>query len=262
MALKHTPFIDSVYYWFYGFRWLLTPGLKRFWIIPLLINVASMCLLIWYFTRLVDDQLLLPLISWLPDWLGWVRSWMENLLIGSLLVFLLPLWLFSFAIFGTLLASPFSGLLAEKMIDQAGIETDSNLSHWKNWLPLMARTLAREFAKLAYYVPRALVLLIFTLIPGFNIAAPFLWLLFSAWMAALQYLDYPADILGYSFDETRTLLWQQKFRTLGFGSVVLVATLIPVMNFLVIPITVVAATHLWIEQYSASELNRCYAQSE
>lgn len=262
MALKHTPFIDSVHYWLAGFRWLMTPGLKRFWIIPLLINTLSICGLIWYFTQMIDDHLLLPLISWLPDWLGGAKKWLENLLIGSLIIFLLPLWLLGFAIFGTLLASPFSGLLAERIIDQANIETDSNLAHWKNWLPLMAKTVAREFAKLAYYLPRALVLLIFTFIPGFNLAAPFLWLLFSAWMAALQYLDYPADILGHSFEDTRQLLWRQKLRTLGFGSVVLMATLVPVLNFLVIPVTVVAATHLWIERYSAIGQNRCYADEE
>lgn len=52
----------------------------------------------------------------------------------------------------------------------------------------------REWQKLAWYLPRAIVLLILYFIPGIGqTVAPVLWFLFSAWMLAIQYCDYPFD---------------------------------------------------------------------
>lgn len=56
------------------------------------------------------------------------------------------------------------------------------------------RIMKREVQKLAYYLPRAIVLLLLYLIPGIGqTVAPLLWFGFSAWMLAIQYCDYPFD---------------------------------------------------------------------
>jgi CysZ protein len=52
------------------------------------------------------------------------------------------------------------------------------------------RIMKREWQKLAWYLPRAIVLLILYFIPGIGqTVAPVLWFLFSAWMLAIQYCD-------------------------------------------------------------------------
>lgn len=54
------------------------------------------------------------------------------------------------------------------------------------------RIMKREWQKFAWYLPRAIVLLILYFIPGIGqTIAPVLWFLFSAWMLAIQYCDYP-----------------------------------------------------------------------
>jgi uncharacterized protein involved in cysteine biosynthesis len=56
------------------------------------------------------------------------------------------------------------------------------------------RIMKREWQKLAWYLPRAIVLLLLYFIPGIGqTVAPVLWFLFSAWMLAIQYCDYPFD---------------------------------------------------------------------
>ncbi len=57
------------------------------------------------------------------------------------------------------------------------------------------RIMKREWQKLARYLPRAIVLLLLYFIPGVGqTVAPVLWFLFSAWMLAIQYCDYPLII--------------------------------------------------------------------
>ena len=54
-----------------------------------------------------------------------------------------------------------------------------------------------------YFLLRAIPLLLLFFIPVVNIAAPFIWAAFGAWMLALQYLDYPLGNHGIDFSEQR-----------------------------------------------------------
>ena len=72
---------------------------------------------------------------------------------------------------------------------------------------------------------------------------------FNAWMMSLQYMDYPMGNHRLSFKQQKQLQQKQRFFSLGFGSSVLVATMIPVVNFLIIPVAVIASTKIWLEHY-------------
>ena len=85
-------------------------------------------------------------------------------------------------------------------------------------------------------------------IPGINLAAPFLWFMFSAWMLSLEYLDYPMGNHGLLFSDQRPIINQRRFMSLGFGGAVNVAVMIPVANFIIMPAAVAGATALWVEQ--------------
>ena len=48
-----------------------------------------------------------------------------------------------------------------------------------------------------------------------------MWFLFSSWMFAVQYVDYPFDNHKVAFDETRYHLKQKQGLSYGFGVAVL-----------------------------------------
>ena len=67
-------------------------------------------------------------------------------------------------------------------------------------------------------------------------------------MLALQYLDYPLGNHGLAFSEQRRILKVQRPMMLGFGAVVLLYTMVPVLNFFAMPAAVVGATLLRAER--------------
>jgi len=85
------------------------------------------------------------------------------------------------------------------------------------------------------------------LIPGVNAFAPLCWWAFGAWILALQYMDYPLSNHGISLRRQRALLARHRPLVLGFGSAVLVMTLVPILNFVVMPAAVIGATCMWSE---------------
>ena len=77
-----------------------------------------------------------------------------------------------------------------------------------------------------------------------------LWFIFTAWMLALEYIDYPAGNHDLLFSDQKRLISKRRFQSLGFGSIVSIATLTPIANFIVMPTAVIAATIYWVEQLS------------
>ncbi|MCC8998345.1 MAG: EI24 domain-containing protein, partial [Candidatus Contendobacter sp.] len=53
---------------------------------------------------------------------------------------------------------------------------------------------------------------------------------------------------GLTFREQRRLLRRHWPLTLGFGGMTLLLTLIPVLNFLVMPAAVIGATLMWVRE--------------
>ena len=86
------------------------------------------------------------------------------------------------------------------------------------------------------------------LIPVINLAAPFLWLAFSAWMLAISYADFRwVPGLRSSRDPARGS--ERRLLTLGFGGAVMV-DMIPFLNLLMIPAAAAGATAMWVDELS------------
>ncbi|MDK9760332.1 sulfate transporter CysZ, partial [Vibrio sp. D173a] len=93
-------------------------------------------------------------------------------------------------------------------------------------------------------------LFLLLLIPALGqTVAPFLWFIFTAWMLAIQYADYPFDNHKISFDDMRHSLKQKQGKTYGFGALVSVFTTIPILNLIVVPVAVCGATAMWVEEH-------------
>jgi CysZ protein len=106
--------------------------------------------------------------------------------------------------------------------------------------------------KLGYFLPRAVALGLLFLVPLINILAPVLWLLFGAWMLALEYLDFALGNHGMTFPRQRAILAQRRFLGLGFGTAVLLVTALPIINFIAVPVAVAGATKLWVDELQGS----------
>ena len=55
------------------------------------------------------------------------------------------------------------------------------------------------------------------------------------------------------FSEQRRLQRKNRLFSLGFGGVTMGASMIPLVNFIVMPTAVIAATMIWVEQYSDNQ---------
>jgi CysZ protein len=144
-------------------------------------------------------------------------------------------------------ASPFNGLLSEAVEAKVAgdVIPDEPIGQQ------ISRTLQRELKKLGYFIPRYLGLLIISFIPMVNIISPVLWFVFGAWVLTLQFLDYALDNNGHSFTDLHKALKLQPLTTLGFGFIVAVGFMIPVVNLFVMPAAVCGATLYWSEQIKA-----------
>jgi CysZ protein len=167
---------------------LLRPGLKRFIIVPLLINLVIFVITTLALINMYRD-LLTELMQWLPDWLAFI-AWILWLLFAFLL---LVVYGYTFNIITNLVAAPFYGVLAEKIEQElTGKEPAS-----ETLAELIPRTIKRELTKLWYFISRGffvlLVLVILWFIPVLNFASAIISVLWAAWCMAVQYIDYPAD---------------------------------------------------------------------
>ncbi|MEH6450022.1 MAG: sulfate transporter CysZ [Oleispira sp.] len=232
----------GIQYFGRGFSLLSNKGLKRFVAIPILINAILMTALIYF-----GGGWLLDKVEWLvdlfPSWLSWL-TWIITP-VAALTIISMTLYFFSAVL--NFVAGPFNGLLSEAVetkIVGAEIPEESVGEQ-------VSRTLQRELKKLGYFIPRYIGLLVISFIPVINIVSPVLWFVFGAWVLTLQYLDYALDNNGHSFQDLHQALKLQPLTTLGFGFIVAVGFMIPVVNLLVMPAAVCGATLYWSEQIKA-----------
>lgn len=238
-----TEFTAGVPYLLRGFNLIRDPRLRRYVLIPLLINVvlivALVSLLGWQLDNWLDAWL-----AGLPGWLAWLESilWWIGLIMASLI------FCYFFTFLATLVASPFNGILSARIEQlQTGRRPDSDT------------TLAAEMAEgvtgtvriLGFTLKRAALLgiasLILFFIPFINAVIPALWFVFGAFTLAFEYLDAPMGNRGLKFPAKLAHVRSRRWRHIGFGSVVTFATAIPILNLIVMPAAVAGATLLYLD---------------
>ncbi len=231
-----------------GFRLIWHPELRAYVLIPLLINSLFFGGL--FVLTLHEIALGIRMaVDWLPDWLDWL-SWLMWPL-AVLLVLLIVMYTFSS--FANLLAAPFNGLLAEKAEELLTGQAVNNKETVWGALKQSPRTFVKELHKLGFQLRWLLPLLIISFIPVVNLVAPVLWFLFSAWMTAVEYCDYPMDNHRIAFVDVRRRLSARRWKSLGFGGLVTLGNMVPLLNLLLMPAAVCAATLFWVEQLRDAE---------
>ena len=231
---------------FSGFGLLFKPGIKRFVLIPLIINIGLFSIA----TKLLSDQLDIWLEKLLPGWLNWLEwlIWPLFAIAMFLIVF------YTFTVIANLVAAPFNSLLSARIEAMLTGQKPEDINS-DGFIKLMARTTKSEVQKILYAIKWFIPLLIITVIPVVNIAAPFLWILFAAWFFALEYNDYPLANRGQFFEEVKSYNRINRMRSLGLGSAVFILTSIPIINFFAMPVAVAGATKLTAKVNDSSGTN-------
>ena len=223
-----------------GFKIIRQPDVRLYVAMPLLINILLFSMLIWFgydqFSPLVDKAI--SLVPGFLDFLRWI-IWLVISVFTTIVVF------FTFTPIANIVAAPFNALLAEKIEARlTGKAINSN----SNFIKIARDSVLSQLRKLVYILLWSAALLLISLIPVINFAAPFLWVIFGSWLLSLEYLDYPMGNHELDFKRQKQILAARKGLALGFGGSVMILTSIPLINFIVMPVAVAGATVLWVEQ--------------
>jgi len=215
-------------YLFKGLALLSSAPLRHFILIPILINLvlysAALTLGYYYIDSLIN--------AFIPSWLHWLHWLLWPLFFVSFFI----VGFFSFTVLANLLAAPFYGKLAAKtltLINPDAIAVSEQ--------PLTKVILA-ETKRVLYILRLAIPLLILSFIPGLNLIAPLLWAIFSAWSMSLEYMAYPLENAGILFIEQKQLLKNIRWGALSFGGIAVLGLSIPLINIIIAPAAVIAAT--------------------
>lgn len=236
-------FIAGTRYLLLGFKLIQQPGIRRFVIIPLLINTLVFTSAIWFGVVQFEN-----LLDWILPEGG---RWWVDIILGILWllfgIIVMLILVFTFTLIANLIAAPFNGFLSEKVESHLSVSAKSDSSMLDILKTLPAAVLS-EIRKLFYFLLWAILLLIISFIPVVSIVSPALWAVFSSWMLSLEYIAYPMENHGIFFKEARSSIRTRRSLSMGFGAAAVIMTLIPVINFLVMPSAVAGATAMYVEQ--------------
>ncbi|KAF3982072.1 MAG: sulfate transporter CysZ [Methylococcales symbiont of Hymedesmia sp. n. MRB-2018] len=211
-----------------GVKLLSSPQLRKYLLIPVLINLVlysiAFTLAYLYLSDLID-QIIPRWLSWL-EWLIWPIFFISFSVIGF----------FSFTIFANIIASPFYSQLSVKTWELISAQQSSVKEQ------AVRQVILAEIKRVAYLLSRMLPLLILFIIPLINLIAPLLWGLFGAWGIALEFMAYPLENQGLLFEQQKQQARSQRWAMLSFGGIVMLGLSIPVINLIVAPVAVIAAT--------------------
>ncbi len=230
---------------FAGLKLALSKPCRLYVIIPICVNLIIFSVLTWLSVNYLTE-LITSLTGPLP---GFLEAIISTILYFTLIV----AGCFLFSTVATIIASPFYGLLAEKveLLETGRRPNDDTLFDVIKQTP---RIIAREIHKQMFFLPRAFICLIVLCIPVVNVIAPLLWFLLTAWMGCLQYTDYAYDNNKISFKDMRRELNRHRLPSFILGAVITFLLTIPILNLLVPPAAVCAGTKYYLRLQQAYTL--------
>ncbi|OBW91756.1 sulfate transporter CysZ [Gallibacterium salpingitidis] len=242
--MNYTEIKQGWDYFILGWHLITKKGLKRFVVMPIILNIVLLSFVFWLLMQQIGD-LTNWMLSFMPDWLSWLNYIVTTLAV----IMILLVYYFIFTTLAGFIAAPFNGLLAEK-VELLLTGKPSNDDGILDFIKDLPRMFKREWQKLWYSLPRIVILFLLGFVPLIGqTLIPVIFFLFTAWLLAIQYCDYPFDNHKISFPIMKQQLAQRKILNLTFGSLVASCTFIPLLNFIVMPVAVCGATAIWVDHY-------------
>ena len=159
-------------------------------------------------------------------------------LVGMYVVFLL---------LGTMLAAPFLDILAQRVEALVTGRALQEHTTFLDGIQNIGRGIIEELRRLGFFLAVHLTLLLLGLLP---VLTPFTVLaatLFTMLFLPLEYGSFAMDHRQLRFRQRRALVWQHRWLMLGFGAAAFLTLLVPLLNFVCLPVLVVSGTQLIIE---------------
>ena len=239
------PFTGAGYF-LSGLSLINTSKIRRYVVIPLLINITIFSFGLWFAIDQFESFITWAL-SGLPSWL----SWLEWIMWPLFALTFYGVVFYGFSIIANILAAPFSGPLAAAV--ERHITGNENFISNKTFVQEVKDSIVSELIKIRYSLFLMMPLAFLSLLSfAFPLIAPLvaiLWMTYTVWILTLEYTDFPMSNHAILFPEIKTKLASKRFLSLGFGSMVMLTTLIPIINFLVMPIAVAGATKMYLNEF-------------
>lgn len=239
------PFSGATYF-LSGLSLINTTKIRRYVLIPLLINITIFSFGLWFAINQFESFITWAL-SGLPGWL----SWLEWIMWPLFALTFYGVVFYGFSIIANILAAPFNGPLAAA-VERHITGNENNISN-KTFSQEVKDSIINELIKIKYSLFLLMPLAFLSLLSfAFPLIAPFiaiLWMVYTVWILTLEYADFPMANHSIPFQQIKNKLASKRFLSLGFGSMVMLTTLIPVINFLVMPIAVAGATKMYLNEF-------------
>jgi CysZ protein len=228
---------------FQGLKMLWQPGIRRYALLPLLLNIIVFAALAWlaggYFEVFMDE--------YLPEntWWDFIRPLLWLVFAAAYMVTVF----YTFTLVANLIAAPFNSLLAVKIEQQLSGKAAQESN--RSLLASIGPAILNEAGKLLYLLKMGLPLLalflISAFIPGLNVIVSLLWIGFGFWFLSIEYADYPMGNHDIPAKQQRKILAAKRFKSLSFGAGISTMMLIPILWFAAMPAAVAAATRYWVD---------------
>jgi CysZ protein len=221
-------------------------------ILPTVINLVVFTLAFALFVFFYQDIYGLA-TGFLPQtppqtWYAWFwvaplrfLGWGIGLLL--LLTALVVLYLI-FLLLGTTIAAPFLDVLAQRV---EGLVTERAQEEHATVLGA-ARTIGAsmldEVKKLTFFLLVQLAFLILALLPVLTPLMAIVATLFTVLFLPLEYAGFAMDHRHLRFAQRRHFIWQHRWLMLGFGAAAFLTLLVPLLNFICLPVLVTGGTLL------------------
>ncbi len=238
-------FINGFSYPFRGFRFIFQhPSLIKFIVIPFAINAAVFTSgFIFFLTKL--DRLL----TIVPKNDNWYFGVLYYALATVLIVSFLVIAFYVFTVIGNIIASPFNAALSEKTEELLIGPSPSSPSGVKVIMKDIVHSVGNEIKRLLFFIMWFIPIFLINFIPGIGQIIYFLLMIFyTCYALTFSFMDYSLDRRYKSFREKNRIIFSCKPRMLGFGLVCFIMGLIPFLNLFLIPVCVIAATMMYINE--------------
>ena len=218
--------------------------LVRYFLIPLSINIVIFGLGTWAFFHYFGE-LLNALFNTPEVWYQYIIYYFAATVLGLLFAVAL---VFGFTAVGNLIASPFNDVLSERTEE---IRTGKNIDEPFSFKVLMgdAQTaVGNELRKIGLLILIQVTLLIINFVPIvgtviYAICSPLSVIFFLAY----EYMDFSLSRKRLRFGEKWRLIFDHKGACFGMGATFFFTTVIPFVNFFVMPVAVISATLLYVQ---------------
>lgn len=157
---------------------------------------------------------------------------------------------FLFVIIGNIVAAPFNSKLSAAVeAHLTGVSPSGNTTVLTDATRSVTTALGRLVMFLLLYPP--IFLTQFIPIVGV-LLQPLLAALYAAFMLSIDFSDFAFERHIDRFGRKVGFVWRRKPLYLGFGLVAVAMAIVPIINLLLLPVGVVAATILYIEETAAA----------